>query len=272
MPHPSSAYWSGKVAIVTGASSGFGTNLAAAFSQAGAKVVLAARGAEALEATASALAAHGAETLAVPTDVTDQQSVEQLVATSVECFGRLDVLVNNAGRSARGAVLDTAPREFRDLLELNLIAAVRCVRAAAPHLLETSGHVVNISSLSGKTASRYLGGYAASKFALSAYSQQLRLELEPRGLHVLLVCPGPIARDEPRLQSGTATAGVPESAMRPGGGAKLKAIPPDRLAAAILRACEKRRKELIVPGKARWLFALAQLSPSLGDWIVRRAT
>ena len=86
-------------------------------------------------------------------------------------------------------------------MDLNLIALVRCTRAAMPQLLEPKGHLVNIGSLAGKTAARYMGAYSATKHAVSAYSQQLRLELGPQGLHVLLVSPGPIARDEPREYS-----------------------------------------------------------------------
>ena len=140
-------------------------------------------------------------------------------------------MVNNAGRSMRGKVLDTTPEQFRDLMELNLIALVRCTRAAAPHLLETRGHVVNIGSLAAKSASRWVGAYPATKHAVAAYSQQLRLELGPQGLHVLLVCPGPI---EARIRGFIRLEGledIPERARRPGAGVKTKAIEPRWLAA-----------------------------------------
>jgi short-subunit dehydrogenase len=180
--------------------------------------------------------------------------------------------VNNAGRSSRGAVLDTGPEEYRDLLELNLIAAVRATRAAAAHLLAARGHVVNISSLGGKSAARYLGAYNASKFALGAWSQQLRLELGPQGLHVLLVCPGPLARAEVRTYGAEQMQSIPESARRPGGGVKTRLIEPQWLARRIVQACQRRELELVVPGKAKLLFALAQLSPRLGDYLVRKLT
>ena len=145
--------------------------------------------------------------------------------TSIEClakrlarFGRLDVLVNNAGRSMRGKVLDTTPEQFRDLMELNLIALVRCTRAAVPELLRRQGHVVNIGSLASKAASRWVGAYPATKHAVAAYSQQLRLELGPQGLHVLLVCPGPIERKDPRLYPLEGLEDVPERGAARGGG------------------------------------------------------
>src|SRR5262249_15924693 len=131
-------------------------------------------------------------------DVTEQAAVENLFAQTMHKFGRLDVLVNNAGLSMRRAALDTTPEDFQRLLDVNLLATVRCTPPPPPHFLESHAHLVNIGSLAGKSAGRYLGAYPAAKFAVTAYTQQLRLELEPRGLHVLLVSPGPIARNELR--------------------------------------------------------------------------
>lgn len=243
-----------------------------AFSRQGAKLVIAARGKEALEKTADEIHAAGGDVLAQPADVTDDEQVDALFARAAERFGRLDVLVNNAGRSGRRAILDTTPEEFRDFLNLNLLAAVRCTRAAASQLLESQGHVVNIASLAAKTAPRYLGAYPASKFALAAYSQQLRLELGPKGLHVLLVCSGPLIESEPRTYEAHSDPNLPESAAKPGGGAKINAIDPRQLADRIVSACQRRRLELIVPAKSRLLFVVSQLWPSLGDYLLRKFT
>jgi short-subunit dehydrogenase len=266
-------YWQNKVAVVTGGSGGLGRAIAAAFAAAGAHVVIAARGADALERAAAQLSQGGRQVLPVAADVTRQEDVERLFARAIERFGRLDVLVNNAGRSMRKAILDTTAEDFQQLMELNLIGLVRCTRAAAPHLLAQRGHLVNIGSLAGKSAARWIGAYPATKFAVGAYTQQLRLELGPQGLHVLLVCPGPIVRDESSREArGYAEAGLPDSALKPGAGVRTKAIAPEKLAAAILKACERRKSELIVPSAARLLFALMQLSPRLADWIVRKTT
>jgi len=117
-----------------------------------------------------------------------------------------------------------------------------------------------------------VGAYPVSKFAVAAYSQQLRLELAPEGLHVLLVCPGPIRRENERLYPLEGLEGIPESARKPGAGVKVGSIDPKNLAQKILTYCERRKPELIMPGKARILFALSQLFPSLGDWVVGRST
>jgi short-subunit dehydrogenase len=175
----------------------------------------------------------------------------------------------------RGTALATSPDDFRALWETNFLSAVRCVQAFAGPLIESRGHVVLIGSLASKVAAGYLGAYPASKHPLAALAQQLRLENEQRGLHTLLVCPGPIARDDAETGANRYSVQAPEvpaAAHQPGGGAKVRVIDPGLLAAKILRACEQRRAELIVPWTARLLFAAAQISPRFGDWMLRRMT
>lgn len=261
-------YWSGKSALVTGGSSGLGLAIARALLKAGANVIVVARSQEKLAKACEALKSSG-RIEAIAADITQPADVDRMVIQSIELFGKLDLLVNCAGSSARGDVQSTTVEDFRKLIELNFLALVSCTRAALPHLLASGGHVVNIGSLASKSASRYMGGYAPSKFAVAAYSQQLRLELAEQGLHVLLVCPGPIAGSQVRDYSA---ANLPESATRAGAGVKVGRIDPDWLADRILKACEKRKLELVVPRKARLLFAISQLSPALGDWLVRKMT
>jgi NAD(P)-dependent dehydrogenase (short-subunit alcohol dehydrogenase family) len=266
------SYWKDRIVLVTGGSSGLGRVIAGKFAAAGAKVVIAGRTADSLQKAAAEIKSAGGDTLGVQADITNQADVDRLFGEVIAQYGKLDVLVNNAGRSARGKVLDASPEQFRELMELNLIALVRCTRAAAPHLLAARGHVVNIGSLAAKSASRWVGAYPATKHAVAAYSQQLRLELGPQGLHVLLVCPGPIERKDARLNSLEDLDDVPERARLPGAGVQTKAIPPQWLAAQILRACERRLPEIVVPRYARLVFAIAQLWPNLGDWIVLKKT
>jgi uncharacterized protein len=265
-------FWRNKVALITGGSSGLGRVIAEAYAAAGSKVVVAALEPEPLSRAAQEMQSAGYDVLGIQADITQQADVDKLFDQTLGRFGKLDVLVNNAGRSMRGKLLDTTPDQFRDLLELNVISMVRCTRAAVPHLLKQRGHVVNIGSLAAKSAARWVGAYPTSKFAVAAFSQQLRLELGQNGLHVLLVCPGPVERKDARLYPLEGLEGLPESARRPGGGVKTKAISPQKLAQKILEACRKRRPELVMPSSARLLFAIAQLWPALGDWIVLRKT
>ena len=266
----SMSYWNHKVVLVTGGSSGLGRMIAETWAAAGAKAAIVGLEADAVKRAADEMCSAGGDVFGIHANITRQEDVERLVAQTLDRFGRLDVLVNSAGRSMRGAAIDATPEQFRDLMELNFMALVRCTRAVVPHLLKRRGHIVNIGSLAAKSASLWVGAYPATKFAVAAYSQQLRLELGPHGLHVLLVCPGPIQRKGTRLYPLEGSQHVPEHARAPGAGVRVSNISPQRLSKAILRACRRRRPELVVPGRARLLFAIAQLWPSIGDWLVRR--
>lgn len=267
-----SSYWRDKVVLVTGGSSGLGRTIAQQFAQRGARVVIVGLDPERVAAAESQFRQAGHQVLGIAANITQQAEVDRLFEKTLGWFGQLDVLVNNAGRSMRGRILDITPEQFQEMMELNFISAVRCTRAAVPHLLPRRGHIINIGSLAAKTAPRWLGAYPASKFALAAYSQQLRLELGPQGLHVLFVCPGPVRRRDPRGYSLGELDDLPEAARQPGAGVKLDAAHPDRLARAILRAAEKRKPELVYPRKARVFFALSQIWPALGDWLLLQLT
>lgn len=265
-------YWNEKVVIVTGGSAGLGRAISGALATRGANLVMAARDAPRLENVATELARRGGKIEPIVTDVSRDKDVAQLIDKTLDQFGRIDTLINTVGQSTRQPITETTPGEFRDLIETNFLSAVRCTQAALPHLLNSDGHLVFIGSLASKVALPNLGAYPASKFLLAAYAQQLRLSLHEKKTHVLLVCPGPLKRDDAGSRYDSDAARLPESARRPGGGTKLKAIDPDWLAGRILKGCERRQAELVVPGKARLLFALEQLWPNLGDWIVRRST
>jgi len=263
------SYWHNKIVLVTGGSSGLGRDIAETFHRAGAKLALVALEKNDVEKAATEI---GGDTLPIHADITRQEDVDRIFETVNAHFSQLDVLVNSAGRTSRGTVLNTTPEQFQALFDLNVLGTIRCTRAAIPMLLERKGHIVNIGSLASKSAAKYIGAYPVSKFPIAAYSQQLRLELGPDGLHVLLVCPGPIHRENERLYPLEGVEYIPESARRPGAGVKVKRIDPHYLAQKILTYCEKRKPELVVPGKARILFALSQLFPTLGDWLVQKST
>jgi len=262
--------WHKKVVLVTGSTAGFGKHLAHAFASVGARVIVTSRRQSRAEATAEQIRAGGGEATSYSVDVTQRSQVADMFQWVRETEGQLDVLVNNVGQSTRGRAGETEPEDFRELLETNLISAVHCTTSALPLLGDSQGSLVNIGSLACKSVGRNLGAYPASKFALAAYNHQLRGELAADGIHVLLVCPGPIRRDDAGTRYDQQAEGMDANAARPGGGVRLSGISPERLARQVIRACEKRQPELVVPAHARWLFAIAQLWPSWGDWIVKR--
>ena len=269
------SYWQNKVALITGGGSGFGLQLAKEFAARGACVAICGRNRESLGRAREAISkasSHPEKQVAVAAaDVTNDAQVAAMVAEVVSECGRIDALVNNAGRSCRGAIDETGIDDFAELLDVNFLGAVRCTLASLPHLLESRGSVVYVGSLAAKVGARYLGAYPASKHPLAAYAQQLRLELGPRGLHILLACPGPIA-GEVVTDAKYEVEGLPALASRPGGGAKVRQLDPVKLAAEVVTACERGKRELVRPRRARLLFAITQLCPPLGDWLLLRHT
>ena len=266
-------YWKDKVVVITGGSAGLGLAIATALAEQGAKLVLAARDAEVLKQREDELSSkYGVDVLGVSTDITNAEQVDDLIRQTVARFERIDALVNCAGRSTRGDLRETTAEDFAESMDLNFLGTVRCTHAALPHLLKSRGHVINIGSLASKAASAHLGAYPPSKFAVAAYSQQLRIELGPLGLGVLLVCPGPIRREDGGERYSQQAADLPPEANRPGAGVKLRGIEPALLAKKIVTCAERRQIELVLPARSRLLFAISQISPRLGDWILRRMT
>ncbi len=263
------ANWTDKVVVVTGGSSGLGRAIAAEFAEAGAKVICIARDLQNLTQAAHELGRSGATVDCVVADVTDDQSVAGAVAEIKQRHGQIDVWVNNVGRSLRIGLTDARVEDFQELMEINFLSAVRCSLAALPELDGTSGHLVNIGSLAAKTGWPLVAPYSASKHALAAYHHQLRLE-GPRSVHYLFVCPGPIRRSDAGQRYSDQAAQLSEEAARPGAGVKLKGIPPEEIAQRIRTACESRKADLVMPGKARIAFALAQISPRLGDYLLKK--
>ena len=253
------SFWQNKVVLVTGGSSGLGRVIAEAFAAAGAKIVVAALEADAVRQAADEMQSAGRDVLGIHADITRQEDVDRLFAEAIERFGRLDVLVNNAGRSMRGKVLDTTPEQFRDLMELNLIALVRCTRAAVPAPAARSAGTWSTSARWRR--SRPPAGWAPIRPRSSPWPpirSSCGWSWARKGLHVLLVCPGPIERKDARLYPLDGLEDVPEAARRPGAGVKVRATPPQDLARRILRACERRQAGV---GRARQ--GPAACSPSL---------
>lgn len=181
-----------KVALVTGASSGIGEATALALSEAGMKVAVGGRRADRL---ADLVKRAPGEVLALDLDVTDEQSCRAAVAATVEHFGALDVLVNNAGLMLSAPVLNADTTEWTRMVHTNLLGTMFTTHAALPHLLRSKGTIVQVSSTSGRKASPGGGVYAATKFGVNAFSESLRQEVAAEGVRVVVVEPGFVATE-----------------------------------------------------------------------------
>ena len=250
----------GKVAVVTGASSGIGEATARTLAARGASVVVAARDLEKLEALTREISASGERALAVKADVAYRESVEALMARTVAEFGALDVLVNNAGLGLSGRVAEVRAEDLRYVFEVNVIGPLNCIQAALPHM-RRGGRVINVSSVVGKRAIPKVGGYCASKFALNALSDSLRVEIAERGVTVTSVYPGTTRtafRDNSRRTKDE------KRGWRP------KGVTPDKVAGKIARAAEKGGRDVYVTLPDRLYVAAVTLLPGLADRVLRR--
>ena len=293
-----SAFWKEKRVLVTGATSGFGLVLAEELLRQGAHILICGRDAGRLERAVQGLKAIAAKlepastavtasegtgrqqkndsrVAGLPLDVTCAHQLDRLFGFAKERWGGLDALMHMAGRSSRGKLLDVTAQEFRDSLEINFLSAAECVvRSLALMDNAISPRIVLMGSLAAKAAGKGMGPYSAAKFPLAAYAQQLRLELGGAGPKVLLVCPGPIEKRPSLAPDANDSTPIPNSpsaaAKKPGGGVRVKAIDARWLAKRVLRASQTGQLELVVPGNARILFALQQMSACWGDWIIRR--
>ncbi|MFB8773449.1 SDR family NAD(P)-dependent oxidoreductase [Streptomyces broussonetiae] len=180
----------GKVALVTGASSGIGEATARALAAEGAAVAIAARRVDRLRALADELTAAGAKVHVLELDVTDQAAVAEAVRSTVAALGGLDVLVNNAGLMLLGPIEDADTTDWTRMVDTNLLGLMYMTREALPHLLRGKGTVVQMSSMAGRVVTRFAGVYQATKFAVNAFSETLRQEVTERGVRVVVIEPG----------------------------------------------------------------------------------
>ncbi len=193
MHHPD---LSGKVAAITGASSGIGEATALALAAAGAAVSLAARRTDRIEELARRIESDGGRALAVPTDVTKEEEARAFVERTNEELGRLDILVNNAGLMLLGPVYGADTSEWRNMVEINMLGLLYCTHAALPIMGgQGSGHIVNISSVAGRNATFGAAVYNLTKFGVNGFSEALRQELSPANVRVTVVEPGFVATE-----------------------------------------------------------------------------
>jgi len=244
-----------RVALITGASSGIGRALAELLAEQGYAVALAARGAERLDQFAALLRARHATVLTESVDVSDAAAVDRFVQRVHATWGRLDLVIANAGSYSRKPAVDVTRADLEQALATNLWGAVHVVRAALPRLLaQRSGDLVLMSSFDAKKPLPSDAAYAAAKAAAAAYAAALRQGLRGSGVHVCTVFPGRI--DTPMIEA----LDVPAISAK---------VPALRAAKAVLRGVRNRRAEVFVPLRCHLLLWADTLSPTLGDWLVR---
>jgi short-subunit dehydrogenase len=240
----------GEVAIVTGASSGIGAATAWELGRRGATVVLAARRVGLLEAQVRSIREVGGEAIAIPADMADGSDVTMLAERTLAAFGRVDVLVNNAGAFWSTSLASSSPDQIARLAQVNLIGAMLLTRAVLPGMLERRhGAIISVGSLSGRVAMEPL--YSATKYGLRGFSLALRRQLTGTGISVSLVSPGNINTEMTRHIA----ARLPE---------------PSLVATAIADLVRHPRREVIVPGRHYAIAWLEQALPTLADLVHRQ--
>lgn len=193
-----------KVVIITGASSGIGAALAELLARHGARVVLAARRKKNIDALASTLTADGFRALSITTDVTSTPEAERLVRETIARFGRLDVLVNNAGRGHCGSVEETTDAVIESIFAVNVHALWHTVRPALSQMKKQgSGHIINVASMAGKIGFPFNSAYVAAKHACVGFTRALRMELVETGIEASVVCPGGVLTDWAETTEGS---------------------------------------------------------------------
>lgn len=182
---------SGRVAVVIGGTSGIGRAIAHGLADAGADVVPTSRRAEQVESTAKEIEQRGRKSLRIPSDVADRKSLEQLLQRSVSSFGKVDILVNSAGKTKRTPTLDVPESEWNDIMETNLTGVLRACQIFGRHMIERKyGRIINIASLSSFVALFEVAAYAASKAAVASLTKSLAIEWAPHGVCVNAIAPG----------------------------------------------------------------------------------
>jgi NADP-dependent 3-hydroxy acid dehydrogenase YdfG len=255
----------GAVVAVTGASAGIGRECVLAFAREGARLAAAARRLDRLEALATEVGALGAPILVQKTDVGDPDEVKRFIAVTIERFGRLDVLVNNAGYGVRGTVEETPAAAYERLMRVNYLGTVYGCQAALPIMRrQGAGVIINVSSIVGHRALPAGGAYAATKAAQISLTEALRSELRGTGVHACTVHP-----------IGTETEFRAVAAQESGKSDEAGGVGPQqsarKVAEAIVRCAQRPRPEVYPYPPSRAIVWLAALAPGLCDWLAWRA-
>lgn len=254
----------GKIAVITGASSGIGRATAIALARKGCSVVLAARRREELEATAAACRQFGVRAEPIVTDVTDPRACSSLIDRAISTFGAVDLLVNNAGFAIFDPIVSARREDLHAMMETNFFGTVYCTQAVLPHMIERgSGAIVNVASIVGLMGYGMMGFYSSTKFAMVGFSESLRAEVGRQGVEVSLVCPGTTETDF--FQSA-------ERGKIPGASRLVPGIKPETVAEAIVRAAERGSYRKIVPSAAHLYIRFKEIFPRTAHMVMTRVS
>lgn len=252
-----------KVVIITGGSSGIGKALAAEFGRHGSKIVITGRKQEALDAAADELRKDGIEVLAVRGDVSREEDNEQMAREAVERFGRIDILINNAGISMRALFEDVDLDVVKKVMDINFYGVLYATKYCLPEIIRNKGSVVGISSIAGFRGLPARTGYSASKFALQGFLEVLRTEMLYKGVHVLTACPGFTASN---IRKTALTADGSQQNESPRKEEKMMSAA--ECARHIYRATRKRKKYLILTFQGKMTVFLNKWFPAWMDKMV----
>lgn len=253
-----------KIAVITGASSGIGKSLAYELARRGANVVLAARQYVTLcEITQDIEQTFGVKAIAVQCDVTNPSDCELLVKQAVNTFGKIDILINNAGISMRALFRDADVDVLKKLMDVNFWGTVYCTKYAMPELLKSQGSIVGVSSIAGYKGLPGRTGYSASKFAMNGFLDALRVENLKTGVHVLTACPGFTASNIRNTALNKDGISQGESTL-----AEDKMMSAGEVAKIIANGIENRSRTLIMTGQGKLTVTLSKFIPAVLDKLV----
>ncbi len=256
-----------QVVVITGASSGIGEELALRMAGEGASLSLGARNFEKLEAVAAACRQKGAKAVAVPLDVSQKEDCRHFILKTVDEFGKIDVLINNAGISMWAYFEEfTDPAPFEQIMQVNYFGSLYCTLYALPYLKKTRGRLVSISSLTGKTGVPTRSGYAASKHAVVGLFDTLRIELKETGVSVTIIYPGFVSTEVRARAFGSDGKSLGKSPLDETGTMSV-----EKCVDLMIPAIAHRKRELVMTLKGKLGLWLKLVAPRLVDNIALKA-